>query len=73
MLVLLWQSAFFIVDDHSKWAEVIESTTAAATVTELRKLFVTYSLPEQVVTDNGSQFSAGEFTSFLKNNGVKHI
>ena len=66
---------FVIVDAHSKWAEVIEmnSTTAAATITELRRLFATYGLPEQVVTDNGPQFSAGEFSSFLKSNGGKHI
>ena len=66
---------FVIVDAHSKWAEVIEmkSTTAAATITELRRLFTTYGLPEQVVTDNGPQFSASEFSSFLKSNGVKHI
>ena len=66
---------FVIVDAHSKWAEVIEmkSTTAAATITELRQLFATYSLPEQVVSDNGPQFSAGEFSSFLKSNAVKHI
>ena len=25
-----------------------------------------YGLPEQVVTDNGPQFSSGEFSSFLK-------
>ena len=66
---------FVIVDAHSKWAEVIEkkSTTAAATITELKRLFATYGLPEQVVTDNGPQFSASEFSTFLKSNGVKHI
>ena len=66
---------FVIVDAHSKWAEVIEtkSTTAAATITQLRQLFATYGLPEQIVTENGPQFSAGEFSSFYKSNGVKHI
>ena len=66
---------FVIVDAHSKWAEVIEmkSTIAAATITQLRQLFSTYGLPEQVVTDNGPQFSVGKFSSFLKSNGVKHI
>ena len=60
---------------RSKWTEVIEmkSTTAAATTTQLRQLFSTYGLPEQVITNDGPQFSAGEFSSFLKSNGVKHI
>ena len=63
------------MDAHSKWAEVIKmkSTTAAATIRELSQLFGTYGLPEQVVTNNGPQFSAGEISSFLKSNGVKHL
>ena len=66
---------FIIMDAHSKWAEVMKmkSTTAAATITQLRQLFATCGLPEQVVTDNGPQSSAGEFSSFLRSNGVKHI
>ena len=64
-----------IVDAHSKWPEIIEmkSTTASATIQELRRLFATYGLPEQLVSDNGPQFVSEEFRMFLKRNGVKHI
>ena len=64
-----------IVDAHSKWPEILEmpSVTASKTIDELRKLFAAYGLPEQVVTDNGPQFVAEEFTLFLKQNGVKHL
>ena len=51
----------------------MESTTPAATITELGWLFAIYGLPEQVVTDNGPQFSASEFSNFLKSNGMKCI
>ena len=63
-----------VVDAHSKWPEVIEmkTTTASATIQELRKLFSSYGLPEQLVSDNGPQFVSGELM-FLKRNGVKHI
>ena len=63
------------MDSHSKGPEVIEmkSTTTSATTTELRCLFSCYGLPEQLVSDNGPQFAADEFQSFLKSNGVKHI
>ena len=63
------------VDAHSKWPEVIEmtSTTAQKTITELRRIFAAYGLPEQVVTDNGPQFVADEFATFMKMNGIKHI
>ncbi len=64
-----------VVDAHLKWPEVIEmsSTTAAATVQQLRSLFAAYGLPEQLVSDNSPQFNAEEFESFLKGNRVKHI
>ena len=69
-------SYLILVDAHSKWPEVIDmksNTTSAATITELRKIFARYGLPEQLVSDNGLQFVSAEFTQFLKSNGVKHI
>ena len=48
-------------------------TTTTATITELRRLFSRYGLPEQLVSDNGPQFASDEFQTFLKSNGVKHI
>lgn len=37
----------------------------------LRTLFASFGLPEEVVSDNGPQFTSSVFKSFLKNNGVK--
>ena len=64
-----------VVDAHSKWPEVIQmsSTTSSKTIDVLRTLFARYRLPEQVVSDNGTQFTSDEFAQFLKSNGVKHI
>ena len=64
-----------VVDAHSKWPEVIPmvSTTSSATIHELRCLFSSFGLPEQLVSDNGPQFTADEFKEFLKANHVKHI
>ena len=66
---------FIVIDAHSKWPEVIPmtSTTAGCTIRELRKLFAAHGLPEQIVSDNGSQFTSAEFASFMKANGIKHI
>lgn len=52
-----------VVDEKSKWLEVIpmSSTTAQATVDTLRSLFAIHSLPEEIVSDNGLQFYAQEF------------
>ena len=71
----LGRTFMVVVDAHSKWPEVIEmkTTTASSTIQELRTLFASYGLPEQLVSDNGPQFVSGDFACFLKRNGVKHI
>lgn len=51
----------------------MKTTTAAQTIKELRKVFSVHGIPEQMVSDNGPQFSSAEFSQFCKVNGVKHI
>ena len=51
----------------------MSSTTSQATICALRQLFAAYGLPQQLVLDNGPQFSSVEFATFLTRNGVKHI
>ena len=57
-----------VVDAGSKCMEVIPmaTTSATATVAELRALFSVHRLPERVVTDNGPQFTSQEFQQFLQ-------
>ncbi len=64
-----------IVDAHSKWPEVVTmaSTTSQVTIEALFALFTRYGLPEQVVSDNGPQFTSLEFAHFMKSQGIKHI
>lgn len=66
----LGKSFLIVVDAHSKWPEVFEmtSTTSAKTIVALRHLFAAYGLPEQVITDNGPQFTSDEFQAFMLNN-----
>ena len=65
---------FVIVDAHSKWPEVFEmaSTTSKKTIDILRYVFAQYGLPDQLVSDNGPQFTSDEFQQFLCLNGIKH-
>uniref|UniRef100_A0A665US80 Integrase catalytic domain-containing protein n=1 Tax=Echeneis naucrates TaxID=173247 RepID=A0A665US80_ECHNA len=46
--------------------------TDTATVTRLRRLFASYGLPEQIVTDNATTFTSDEFQTFVKQNGILH-
>ena len=64
-----------VVDAHSKWPEVVQmsSTTTSKTVEVLQVLFAKYGLPEQLVSDNGPQFTSEDFAYFMKANGIKHI
>ncbi|XP_061094922.1 uncharacterized protein K02A2.6-like [Conger conger] len=64
-----------VVDACSKWPEVftMNSTTTSHTIDVLRSLVARTGVPEQLVSDNGPQFTANEFQMFLKRNGVRHI
>ena len=66
---------FIVVDVHSKWLEVkrVSSVSSAVTITQLKALFATFGLPEQLVSDNGPAFTSSEFASFMNHNGIRHM
>ena len=66
---------FIVVDAHSKWpeVEVMSTTTSVKTIEVLRSLFARHGLPEQLVSDNGPQFTSAEFKQFLEGNRITHI
>ena len=63
-----------VVDSHSKWLEVelMHSITSEATIEKLREMFARYGIPQQLVSDNGPQFTSQEFSDFTRANGIKH-
>lgn len=65
---------FVVVDAYSKWpcVSILQSTTVEKTINELRQLFAAYGIPEQIVSDNGSQFTSEPFAIFMKMNGIRH-
>ena len=66
---------FIVVDARSMWPEVMpmETTTSIKTIQALRTIFARWGLPEQIVSDNGPQFTSTELQKFCRVNGVKHI
>ena len=69
------KDSFLVVfDSHSKWIDVkhMTSTTTQHTLNELRLMFALYGFPEEVVSNNGPQFTSNEFASFMSKNGIKH-
>ena len=63
-----------VIDAHSKWIDVeILNSTSVSNIIKLRSLFATHGIPEQLVSDNGSDFQSEEFKQFTTQNGIKHI
>ncbi|XP_046398198.1 uncharacterized protein LOC124165003 [Ischnura elegans] len=55
-----------LVDSSTKWPEVVQLKNGGTgeIVNHLQGLFSTFGLPEQIVSDNGSPFTSGEFQQF---------
>ena len=66
-----------VVDAHSKWLEVIpmSTTTTEKTLDALRNLFAAYAygILQQLVSDNGPQFTSKEFQECMAANEIHHI
>ena len=63
-----------LVDSYSKWIEVepMHTTTTEKTISVLRKIFASYGIPRELVSDNGPQFTSVAFQQFMEQNGIQH-
>lgn len=64
-----------LVDAHSKWPEVIPFTgppTSSTLIDALRTIFARFGLCEEIVSDNGPQFTSQQFQTFCANSGIRH-
>ena len=55
-----------IVDYYSRWIEIkhLTNLTSACVISRVKAVFITHSVPDVVVSDNGRQFVSGEFKRF---------
>lgn len=72
---LLNKNFLIMVDANSKWPEVfpMKKITSFKTIEILRTVFARNGIPEQIVSDNGPQFTSHEFDEFIRKNGIKHF
>jgi len=62
------------IDYYSRFVEVsyMPSTTAAAVIGKIKTSFARFGIPQEVISDNGSQFSCSAFEEFAKSWGFVH-
>jgi transposase InsO family protein len=61
------------MDNFIKWIEVklAASITVAKVVEFIQKIVYRFSVPNNIITDNGTQFTVREFKDFYSNLGIK--
>jgi transposase InsO family protein len=61
------------VDKFTKWIEVkpAASITAANAVEFIREIMYRFGVPNNIITDNGTQFTTREFKNFCSDSGIK--
>jgi transposase InsO family protein len=61
------------VDKFSKWIEVVLVTNQEATtaVKFFESIVYQYGVPNNIITDNGTNFTSDEFQEFAKELGIK--
>ena len=68
------QYYLIIVDSFSKWPEVFrcKSLTTNFTIKTLHELFTRFGVVDYLVSDNGTQFTSGDFKEFMEDFQVDH-
>jgi transposase InsO family protein len=61
------------VDKFAKWVKVklAASITAAKAVEFIIEIMYRFGIPNNIITDNGTQFTTREFKDFCADSGIK--
>jgi transposase InsO family protein len=61
------------VDKFSKWIKAVPVTNQEATtvVKFFKSIVYRYGIPNNIITDNGTNVTSGEFQEFAKKLGIK--
>lgn len=63
-----------VVDYFSKYIETekLENMSSQATIRTLKSIFARHGIPDEIFSDNATQFSSKEFKEFAKSWNIKH-
>jgi hypothetical protein len=64
---------FIAVDKFIKWIEVkLDASIIAAKAVEfIKEIMYRFGVPNNIITDNGTQFTVREFKDFFADSGIK--
>ena len=63
-----------LVDYYSDWIEfdLMKNQTAAEIIDLMQKQFVRWGIPNEIVTDSGTNYGSAEFSQFCQRKKIKH-
>lgn len=65
-----------VIDYYSRFIEIAKLThdaTSATVINHMKSIFARFGIPQLVVSDNGPQYSAHEFSMFAQSYGFTHV
>ena len=74
--LFVWKNSHYllVIDYFSRYIEIskLSSETTGSVIKHMSSIFARHGIPQQVVSDNGPQYSSREFSKFAKEYGFEH-
>ena len=74
--LFVWSGVHYllVIDSFSRYVEIAKLSGESSTnvIKHLKFIFARHGIPQEVVTDNGPQYTSREFSKFAENYGFTH-
>ena len=74
--LFMWKNSHYllIIDYFSRYIEIakLNSESAACVIKHMKSIFARHGIPQEVISDNGPQYSSREFSKFAEEYGFVH-